>query len=570
MANMKVLLGLLLPIFCQCALRTGNFVEHFNGTFGKDAPTVVKSLSDFYVSGMRFEFEYNFTFPTSACCPMLNPVSAHAVSYTLPCYPKIDDKLLDLFIANSNALFKLSPESNGAGMRCEYSKDELWIACKGKSEQLYYKTSDRPILLLGYECAEIQNLEGFSYNIKGTFSTSTMCEPLEVSDCPDIQYTSFPTPLGQRNVHEAKATLAYLEIFNIAPEQDKSCFEGKVLQKLACNVVFYKCTQPGRQTQLILPCKESCEQFKQACGNRYGIFTQFNCSYHLPNAKESNCEYFEVTCPTPPNITNGFIKNLRNRTYFPALAEIDIGCENGYNLVGRNQSVCGYGGYWLNIPQCKQPNATTYTIAIIAGISSCSLIAILIAGVFLAYYIRKIRQAEKGSFDMVFYGKRNKKYDVFVSYCDDARYKMHPQRDIIYNTVLPFLEKMCKPPFSVFVHPRDFLAGELIKANIIQAIKNSNAILIFMTHEYVASHWCRDEFEEAVHENREDPAFRILVVMVEPKENLGELTPYIGSFLDNKVYLTEDDPHLWSKIQNILVHIRGDAQETQTHGNAVI
>ena len=52
--------------------------------------------------------------------------------------------------------------------------------------------------------------------------------------------------------------------------------------------------------------------------------------------------------------------------------------------------------------------------------------------------------------------------------------------------------------------------------------------------------------------------------MLEPKENLGELTPYIESILENKVYLTVDDPHLWSKIQNILSHIKG--KHTQKQG----
>ncbi len=547
-------------------MRSGNFVEYFNGTFGRDAPMIITSLSDFYVSAMRFEFEYTFTFPVSACCPILNPLSM--VPYTLSCYGTIDNKIYDILVAETNVLFKLSPDSPGTGVECVYSEDKLWITCKGNTEQLYYKTRERSILLLGYECEQLKSLEGFSYHIKGTFLTSTLCKPVEpvVSDCPDLQYYTFPTPLGLRNKDKAKA---YVDIFMMAELEGKPCFERNVLQKLACGVSFYKCPQEGRQTQLIVPCKETCEQFIEACASKYEMFKHFNCSYHLPNAGESNCEYFEVTCPTSPNITNGFIKNPENRTYFPALSEITIGCENGYEMVGSHTSVCGYGGYWLQVPQCKKSNSSTNPTAIIAGILSCTFIVILV-GVFLVNYIRKIRQAEKGSFDMVFYGKRNKKYDVFVSYCDDARYEVHPQRDIIYNTVLPFLEKMCKPPFSVFVHPRDFLAGELIKANIRQAIRNSNAILIFMTHDYVASHWCRDEFEEAIHENREDPAFRILVVMVEPKANLGELTPYIESFLDNKVYLTVDDPHLWSKIQNILVHIRGDAQETQTHGNAVI
>ncbi len=540
----------------------GNFIEYFNGKLRSNTPNFVISLSEFHVSAMRFEFEFTFTFPASACCPIFDPVGGIPVDFS--CFHTSND-LAEVLFTLSNILLKLSPEeSDGSSLTCEYSEDKLRITCNGKTKQLYPGTRDRSILRLGYECGKEKNLEGFSYHIKGTFTNSTLCEPMSepVSYCPDLQYTSYPNPFGNRNINEAKTYLGVLKMMNNRGKEP--CLEDKIFQKLICRAAFYKCPQEGRQTELIMPCRESCEQIVKACGDGSDILKHFDCSSgsmpsFLPLASESKCQLFHVVCPPPPTIHNGFIWMYKNYTEYPALTEITIGCNDGFTLEGSNKSVCQYGGYWKPIPECKQDSHVqnnSKTIVIVLGIVTCVIIAFVFIAIVLWHHIKKNRKQETNSLIMEYQGTRNKSYDVFVSYFDDSRFEDHPQRDEVWNHVLPFLEQTCDPPFKVKVHPRDFLAGILIQENIVDAISNSNAILVMMSKEYAASTWCRAEFEEAIHEHREDNAFRILVIMLEPVEELGQLNAYMSSFIKNRTYLDINDHEIWHKIQNILQDIK--------------
>ncbi len=88
------------------------------------------------------------------------------------------------------------------------------------------------------------------------------------------------------------------------------------------------------------------------------------------------------------------------------------------------------------------------------------------------------------------------------------------------------------------------------------APKNSNAIIILMSSGYVRSHWCQVEFEESYHENRRDPAFRMIVILVEPREQLGQLESHMESFLENRTYLTLNTPNLWVQVRDIIRDIR--------------
>ncbi len=80
-----------------------------------------------------------------------------------------------------------------------------------------------------------------------------------------------------------------------------------------------------------------------------------------------------------------------------------------------------------------------------------------------------------------------------------------------------------------------------------------------MSKEYAKSEWCRDEFEEAFFENRADPAFRIIVIMLDPVKDLGQVTSYMHSFFQSHTYLMHDDPELLPNIKDILTAIRPDA-----------
>ena len=158
------------------------------------------------------------------------------------------------------------------------------------------------------------------------------------------------------------------------------------------------------------------------------------------------------------------------------------------------------------------------------------------------------------------YRRRDKYYDAFISYHDDSLKELHPQKDTVHNTLLPFLESKCAPPFKIVTHPRNFIAGNSIKNSILKAIWNSNAIIILMSKEYAASMWCRYEFEESAFENMRDPAFRMIVILYDSMNNLGNITPEMQMFLESRTYLDIGDSKLLQKVANILQSIRQCAE----------
>ena len=59
-------------------------------------------------------------------------------------------------------------------------------------------------------------------------------------------------------------------------------------------------------------------------------------------------------------------------------------------------------------------------------------------------------------------------------------------------------------------------------------------------------------------ENRKDPAFKLLVILMQPKETLQRFTPCMDKLFRTQTYLLKDDPQLENKIINHLRQIRGN------------
>ncbi len=176
-------------IFCV----DDSWVEYFNGTIGSSASYTLTSLSKSEVYAMRFEFEINFKFPAVPCCPILDPVRPTNSNST--CF---NSKELSI------SLPKLSPDLYGATyLTCQYSTDRLWITCAGTTGRLFPKARSSQILLIGYECGKMKQLTKFTYEVKGIFSNSTLCNSVQVDECPDLSYSSFPNAFGSRNVYGA-------------------------------------------------------------------------------------------------------------------------------------------------------------------------------------------------------------------------------------------------------------------------------------------------------------------------------------------------------------------------------
>ena len=59
-------------------------------------------------------------------------------------------------------------------------------------------------------------------------------------------------------------------------------------------------------------------------------------------------------------------------------------------------------------------------------------------------------------------------------------------------------------------------------------------------------------------EGKRDPAFKLFVIMMEPKEKLQRYTAYMDKFFRSKTYIEKDDPDLWTKLTQYITILRTD------------
>ena len=142
---------------------------------------------------------------------------------------------------------------------------------------------------------------------------------------------------------------------------------------------------------------------------------------------------------------------------------------------------------------------------------------------------------------------RPRKYDAYVCYSSSDDY------NYVCDEILPELED--KQNFKLFFHDRDFELGEQFFVNIEKAITQSSTAIIIMSQSFVDSDWCNIEFKHCFIESEKDPAFRLLVIMVQPPETLQNVGYYIKNFMAEKTYILHTDPKLFDKIGEYLTKV---------------
>ncbi len=505
---------------------------------------------------MKMNFSFNISFPSKACCPIFNMGEPGKKNCSK------SNRLLPQLAWNSNKVARLGIGSEGSSIsKCSYIMNGTTISCSGKSEFLYYHMKER-YFYLEYECGHEKNLQGLNYSISVSIWMSTHCEPLEVPGCQNIQFTSYPTSFGDRNLVEASKTLEVMR--NIIRRPNSNCYRKAEAERLACNSVFFGCKEQGFQTSLVVPCREACLDGVTACKREAPIIEYLDCSY-FPFRNESNhCVYEPITCSEPEEINHGTIKypkftinsslQIPANGNFSALTRMEYICNDGYLTQDSNFSECLFTGLWSPTPSCVAKNGMEELI-----VSTGALFGIMALCFSIIVPLKMIHKKCQRKHH------RDKLHDIFLSYHDDRMNNPHhPEYNRVWNTVIPYLEDTCDPPFEVMTHPRNFVAGKPISESIRYFIGNSNSIIILMSQGYVSSHWCQMEFEESYFENRRDPAFRMIVILLEPnRHHLGNLTSYMESFLENRTYLTLQTPNLWDQVRDIIRDIRTPPSKKQ-------
>ncbi|XP_046579578.1 toll-like receptor 4 [Haliotis rubra] len=123
-------------------------------------------------------------------------------------------------------------------------------------------------------------------------------------------------------------------------------------------------------------------------------------------------------------------------------------------------------------------------------------------------------------------------FDAFISYADE-------DRELVVRNMRQRLEEM--QGLKLCIHHRDFLVGEAIAANILNAVKSSRKTVIVLSRHFLRSYWCKYEVEMAKMESIYTGRNTLLVVVLE-NIPVKDLTPDIVELMcqDSYVEYTDD------------------------------
>ncbi|XP_045212239.2 toll-like receptor 4 [Mercenaria mercenaria] len=139
-------------------------------------------------------------------------------------------------------------------------------------------------------------------------------------------------------------------------------------------------------------------------------------------------------------------------------------------------------------------------------------------------------------------------YEAFISYAnEDLRF--------ILDQIIPKLEEN---EMKLCIHDRDFLPGNNIADNILEAVRKSRKTVVILSKEFLKSKWCLYEFNRARMESiySREGANCLLVVMFEnvPTVNMStEMLQWIDSHTYIEYTLEEEGNFLfWENLKDAL------------------
>ncbi|KAK6187917.1 hypothetical protein SNE40_005837 [Patella caerulea] len=193
---------------------------------------------------------------------------------------------------------------------------------------------------------------------------------------------------------------------------------------------------------------------------------------------------------------------------------------NTTNFVRRNEYTCeNLHGKIVSLNDLKaivlnlEKECASWTVMIVVLTSSMAVIITVIVSSVIYRYRWKFRY--------LYYVRRNKyrqcaahgndhddqfDFNAFISYADE-------DRQIVITDMIEKLEK--QQGMQLCIHHRDFLVGEVIAANISNAVRNSKKTLILLTKNFLKSYWCIYELNMALMESISTGRNVVIVIIYE-------------------------------------------------------
>ena len=445
------------------------------------------------------------------------------------------------------------------------------------------------------------SLTGLRYYIKmkgQTNDTNYFKLPTNDTCYRYLQYGILPNLLGKQDNWTDKWASEELKRY----KYKQSCYQHEI--ELLCYLGAPKRVPDSKQ--IIHPCREMCHDYMRGCNFHKGYWKIINCDYLPSLSGDIPCFYEPIWCNKPPTVNNAEVRifySKKGEHSLPNTAQYY--CSEGFKLDGNKSVICMRSGQWSipfqcfpatesateattkfipasipvlptevteSIPRSPKESETEPIFYVLVAVL-LSLLAILCLILALRYKI-KLRKVKKFSL----YGEQVKNDNILteLDQTDQAVLSLHrkegsgiglnsispPKRkrpfdaiiayhfetddSFVINQLLPELEET--RDFKLCVYSRNFTPGRDIKENIDEAIEGSNSAIIVMSHWFVDSIWCKEEFTHCYIENMKDPAFNLFVIMMQPADTLINISPYMMTCFDTKTYLQITDPELFPKL----------------------
>ena len=492
------------------------------------------SSSFFYLNyppSKTVKLTYNITFRASSCCPVIE-----------------FSREVDITHMFNGSCFRKAI-SNVAGSSQFYltmHEDFRWSGCEKAGEDFYICVGVRNFFspfpctwngVIGYVCGQEQILDvTLDFTLRSV--ASPICEKLHYPDCGRMfgyNWTIFPNLLSHTSQKDADEIIMVGRHYVEIRKNEALCYQH--IAKFGCYSFFPEC----RNGSHYVPCRQMCLDAMSGCADFLKVFNQPTfCGFYPPSFDKNICLYEPISCQKPGRpgfgsvITHGNLL-MNSSQYF---------CNSGYELQGDSKRYCMYSGKWNgSIPVCVQQTIGSGAIITISILSV--LLAILL--MLCIYFRDDIKQLilNTGCITNMMLPTKQTSKELFITYSSQDT------QDI--EIILPEMRNELQG-WNIITYQQDFPAGENLLNCINQGVWKSDAILVYLTPNYVLSKWCDYEFTEAKTRSALEPGFKCIVILQEGTgtDFLETLPGSFKQYVKSRVYLMRREKLFWNKLRGAL------------------